>query len=96
VELNGAGTDYLASADVADDAEILGHWWPTLQGVLASGVLRETRSGIRNRWPAGQARPSPATLYRWLERAVTRGLVVRDGDGVRRQPCRYRLKGREE
>jgi hypothetical protein len=46
--------------------------------------------------PVPGPRPSPATLYRWLERAVSRGLVVRDGDGVGRKPCRYGLKGHEE
>jgi hypothetical protein len=94
VELDKAGADYRAVADVVDDApaERLACWWPTLQAVLAGGRPRETRKGIRGHWPADKPRPSPATLYRWLERAVTCGLIVRDGNGVRCKPYRYGLK----
>ena len=36
------------------------------------------------------------SLWRWLERAVERGLVCRSGTGLRSQPFRYWLRGKEE
>jgi archaellum biogenesis ATPase FlaH len=97
VELDPAGTDYRAVAEVgASETKDMVRWWPTLRAVLAGGSVRETRQGIRSRWPADQTRPSAATLYRWLERAVTHGLVIRDGNGARCKPFRYWLRSPED
>jgi len=97
IELNEAGTDYALRTNVTDDDtdEKLARWWPTLQALLADGVLKESRDQIRERWPEDQDKPSSATLYRWLEQALARGLVCRDGAGVRDKPFRYWLKGQE-
>jgi hypothetical protein len=97
IELDEAGTDYRALADVVDGDtnDDLAEWWPTLQMVLSWGRLRETRDALLARWPEEEEKPSPVTLYRWLERAVARGLVVRDGTGIRDKPFRYWLKGQE-
>jgi hypothetical protein len=35
------------------------------------------------------------TLWRWLERAVAEGTVLRDGNGQSNQPYRYWLRGQE-
>ena len=47
-------------------------------------------------WPADYDKPDPATLWKWLERAVAAGLVAQDGAGRRREPYRYWLPGRED
>jgi hypothetical protein len=97
IELNEAGTDYLLRTNVTDDDtdEELARWWPTLQAQLADTMRKETRDNILRFWPVDQEKPSAATLYRWLEQAVGRGLVCRDGEGVRDKPFRYWLKGQE-
>ena len=50
-------------------------------------TYRLTRLEIGMRWPASPP-PNAVTLFRWLERTVADGLVLRDGEGVRGFPFR--------
>lgn len=97
-ELNAEGTDYARLEHIVEeDDEQLGDHWPVLQAVLAVGLLKETREEIMYRWPEDEVKPSPSTLWRCLDRTVSLGLVLRDGDDrARTQPHRYWLKGQEE
>lgn len=87
IELAASGIDYASLGDL-DEPAFLGSWL-RLQPILDSARQKLTRREIMQQWPAGQARPSGKTLWRWLEQAVARGLVQRDGDGLRYAPYRY-------
>jgi hypothetical protein len=52
-----------------------------------------TRQEIESAWPAKAARPHEATLWRWLDRAVEAGYVVRVGKGPKVEPYRYGVAG---
>jgi hypothetical protein len=47
-------------------------------------------------WPADREKPSPNTLYLWLNRATEENLVRREGKGTRSGPYRYRLANEED
>jgi hypothetical protein len=93
IELNATGTDYQACGE-PEDVEFAQHWG-RLQAVLAQAPDKLTRRDVLAAWPDADA-PSEVTLWRWLERAVSRGLVCRDGTGQKRSPFRYWLPGQEE
>lgn len=87
-ELNAEGTDYVMLAD----EEVEGT--PALDALAA--VLRDqpdplTREEILARWPAAVAAPTAHTLWRWLNRGVEAGLLVRSGAGSKTEPFRYGL-----
>ena len=63
--------------------------------MLAAADWKYTRLEVRRRWP-GEERPDRASLARWLERAVERGLLRKDGMGKRNHPYRFWLAEREE
>ncbi|GEM_PF-5840589 len=42
------------------------------------------------------AKPNAATLWRWLSRAVTMGLILIEGTGRKADPLRYWLPNAEE
>jgi hypothetical protein len=88
IELNADATDYLFPR--ATDEEAFSANWLILKAVLEQASYRLTWLEIRMRWPASPP-PNAATLFRWLERAVADGLVLRDSEGVRRFPFRYWL-----
>jgi AAA domain len=88
------GTDYVAPGDFT--AEEFGVRWQVLQGVLEEAEGKLTRADIRAQWPPDHAAPNDGTLCRWLQQAVERGLVCRDGTGRRSAPYRYWLRGQEE
>src|SRR5207248_9518459 len=69
--------------------------WSVLRLVFEDAPEKLTRQAILEQWPADFEKPSAATLWRWLERAVTAGQVCMDGTGRRRAPFRYWLPGRE-
>ncbi len=89
-ELNADGTDYVLLADDdqaegADEAAVL-------DKVLA--LLREkptplTRDEILAAWPAASPPPTAHTLWRWLNRGVERGLLIRSGAGTKKEAFRY-------
>ena len=94
IELDAAGTDWLSRGDV--DEEAFTQSWAVLHTVLAEAPDKRTRQQLLDDWPKEAAAPSPATLHRWLERAVADGTVQRDGTGRSHDPFRYWLKGQEE
>jgi hypothetical protein len=94
VELNAAGTDYLAHGDCEQDEFSTG--WPVLRWVLAGAQCKWTRREIREQWLPDHPAPPEQTLWRWLQRAVAQGLVCQDGSGRRNDPLRYWLRGQEE
>lgn len=93
IELNAAGTDYAALGDYTsvefDDG------WQVLFWVLEDAPRKLTRAGLLDRWPADYKKPDPATLWRWLDRAVKDGRVLVDGTGRTNKPFRYWLKANE-
>ncbi|HEY7159472.1 MAG TPA: AAA family ATPase, partial [Gemmataceae bacterium] len=93
VELNADGSDYLSHGGFAD--EEFTSQWQVLEGVLRQAERKLTRGDIRARWPSAE-RPDRATLYRWLRRAVERGLLRQDGLGKCQHPFRYWLADNEE
>src|SRR5581483_7990910 len=93
IELNTEGTDYLLAAP-PDDAEFIAGWEP-LRQLLAAARDKLTRPEILAAWP-GEESPAKTTLWRWLDEAVGRGLLLRDGLGQRSAPFRYWLPGQEE
>jgi hypothetical protein len=93
IELNAGGTDYLLPGP-ADAAEFLAGWEP-LRQLLAAARDKLTRPEILAAWP-GEESPGKTTLWRWLDEAVARGLLLRDGLGQRSAPFRYWLPGQEE
>ena len=88
VELNAEGTDYQARGSYADE-EFAVHW-RVLEGLLRQAECKWTRDEILAAWP-GEERPDAACVYRWLRRAVERGLLRQDGLGKRKDPFRYWL-----
>jgi hypothetical protein len=48
-----------------------------------------------NFWPDEYDKPDSTTLWRWLSRAVTQGLVCQEGNGRPNDPYRYWLPARE-
>jgi hypothetical protein len=93
LELNADATDYTTAADA--DAEDFAAGWPVLRMVLEDASAKLTRQAVLNEWPPDHPRPSPATLWRWLDRAVATGEVLRGGAGRRYDPYCYWLPGRE-
>jgi hypothetical protein len=87
IELTETGTDYRSLGDFEEAAFAGG--WATLQGILDEATRKLTRKEIVALWPAERPRPDPATVWRWLDRAVADGLVRHEGEGTRRSPYRY-------
>jgi hypothetical protein len=93
IELNADGTDYVARGSFADE-EFTAHW-RVLEGLLREAPRKLSRDEILLGWPA-EDRPDPATLYRWLRRAVEQGLLRQDGHGKCKLPFRYWLPESEQ
>jgi hypothetical protein len=87
IELAETGTDYRSLGDLEDAAFVGG--WGILQGILDEAARKLTRREIVAQWPAELQRPAPASVWRWLDRAVADGLVRYDGEGTRHSPFRY-------
>jgi hypothetical protein len=94
IELSECGTDYCSLGDFEESA--FRSVWETLQLILAGASAKLTRPEIVEQWPADRPAPSPATLWRFLDRAVADGLVFRDGEGRRGAPHRYWSPALEE
>jgi hypothetical protein len=93
IELNREGADYAARGDVREGE--FQDRWGQLRSVLAAAPGKLTRREIEAGWPDGPG-PSEATLRRWLEKAVERGLILWEGAGSKEAPFRYWLPGSEE
>jgi hypothetical protein len=94
IELTADGTDYLAHGDFQED-DFVCHW-QVLRRALETAPKKLTRSQIARRWPPGNEAVADITLWRWLDRAVTRGLLRKEGTGEKNDPYRYWLPGQEE
>jgi hypothetical protein len=94
IELNADGTDYAGRGSFLE--EEFTQNWTTLRTVLEDAPKKWTRRQVARAWPRDAEPPAPATLWRWLERAVGQGLVLREGNGRRNDPFRYWLAANEE
>jgi len=92
LELNAEGTDYLPPDEVEEDLQAI---WDPLRMVLDEAPQKLTRDDIVSEWPPDLAKPSSASLWRCLRRAVDRGLIACEGTGRRSDPFRYWLPERE-
>ena len=93
IEWSADGTDYL-SLGTFQEEEFTRHW-PRLLALLSQAPHKLTRKDILNRWPNGSV-PDKGSLGRWLEIGVDRGLLKKDGEGLRDRPFRYWLPEREQ
>jgi RecA-family ATPase len=84
---------YIARGD-REDEEFRSHW-DLLDDVLLAANRKLTREQIHKEWPQGHEPPDPATLWRWLTRAVNEGRIERGGAGNRYDPHQYWLKEKE-
>jgi hypothetical protein len=92
IELNAEHTDYL---EVDPEAADLTDGWPVIEWVLSDATSKSTRKEILKSWPEMREKPHPASLWKWLERAVSDGRLQRDGEGRPHKPFRYWLRSRE-
>ncbi len=93
LELNAQGSEYLPVPDsLEDDFEAC---WQLLRMVLEDAPRKLTRQEILDDWSPDYDKPHPSQLWRWLDRAVQRHLVARDGAGRKTDPFRYWLPERE-
>ncbi|HKI34040.1 MAG TPA: AAA family ATPase [Gemmataceae bacterium] len=93
IEWNADGSDYLTLGGVSDE-EFREHWAGLLP-LFESAPDKLTRRELRGLLPHGKGTPSEATLWRWLERAVAGGVLLREGNGHKNAPFRYWLPARE-
>jgi hypothetical protein len=78
---------------VLNDAEQLRFQdnWELVQAILAKRSGVATHQKLLADWPADRVAPSIAQLYRWLNRAVDLGWVVRTGHGTKGSPYTFAL-----
>jgi hypothetical protein len=93
IEWTADGTDYHGLGTFFEE-EFARHW-QTLRALLADAPEKLTRSQILNSWPEDD-RPDPKSMGTWLERAVERQLLRKDGHGRKSHPFRYWLPEREQ
>src|SRR5262245_31799097 len=91
--LNADAADYTVLPDSADE-DGLRHW-DVLRMVLEDAPQKLTRQDILDEWPEDFARPSAATLWKWLRRAVDSRLILHEGTGRKADPFRYWLADSE-
>jgi hypothetical protein len=89
LELNADHNDYTVHDPVAIGRDVV-------VNMLECAEQKLSCNDLLARWPPDAEPPHPATLYRWLERAVQTGLLHRDGPGARDKPFRYWLPSRME
>ncbi len=94
IERSVDGSDYIALGSFDDEAFSAN--WEVLRGVLAQARRPQTQAALLADWPPDDKQPCGQTLWRWLERAVAEGRVLRRGSGGRHEPYRYCLPGQEE
>jgi hypothetical protein len=94
IELTADGKDYVSRGDIAIDEFKSG--WEVLFGVLDEADRKKTRKEILYLWPDDHPKPDPATLWRWLDRAVVDERVLCAGRGRRNDPFVFWLPGKEE
>jgi hypothetical protein len=95
LELNAEGTDYLQVADKTADDGFQANWH-LVEMVLNDAPQKLTRLDILDEWPPDFDKPSVVTLQSWLNRALDRSLILREGSGRRADPYRYWFASRED
>ncbi|MFL5240782.1 MAG: AAA family ATPase [Gemmataceae bacterium] len=93
-EWSADGRDYRTLGDFHESAFTEG--WNVLRIVLEDAPGKLKRQAVLDQWPPDYPRPDPASVWRWLEKGVARGLIHRDGAGRRNAPFRYWLPERLE
>jgi hypothetical protein len=94
IELTPDGTDYRSLGTLADrEYEEV---WERLRPIFAAARTKMSQRELAGKLAAGGEEPNRGTLWRWLDQAVTRGLLLREGDGNKGSPYRYWLPGQEE
>src|SRR5262249_2477281 len=93
IELNADATDYACLGEAVDEAFAAN--WDVLHTVLSGASDKLTRQEIWMQWPVVEVRPDEGTLWRWLERAVSEGKLLRTGTGHRGNAFHYWLKESE-
>jgi len=94
IVLNDDETDYTVFVE-SQPTEGFDYGWPILKLVFEGHYVPLTREKILARWPQEHPKPSPVTLWRWLDRAVEEKLVACRGRGNRSIPHRFMLVGRQ-
>jgi hypothetical protein len=94
IEWTADGTDYLGLGPSAEPD--FAHGWPVLHGLLENATGPMTRLDLFRAWPDSAAAPARLTLWKWLDRVVREGKVLRHGKGTRKEPYRYSLPGMAE
>lgn len=91
IERTADGADYVpcAESDPEPEDDPIAVADSPLWDLLEDTYVKQTRRDILNRWPKSSRPPSPANLWRLLERAVADGKLRREGTGVRTDPFRY-------
>ena len=93
IEWTADGTDYLARGTILEE-DFTRHW-EMFRSILADAPYKWNWAEIRRNWPTPDP-PEKTTLHRWLQRAVDKGLLKKDGRGRRGHPFRFWLPEREE
>jgi hypothetical protein len=94
IELTAEGTDYL---DCGTIVQVEFHdGWDRLRLALEGASDKLTQQQLLQAWPPDDIPPSWTTLWRWLDRSVSSGLVLRQGAGRKDCPFRYWLPGQED
>jgi hypothetical protein len=94
LELNADATDYLPVTD--ESADSFESNWEVLRLVLDDAPQKLTRLDILDSWPADFNKPNAGTLCKWLNLALERSLIAREGTGRKTDPFRFWLPEREE
>ena len=94
IELTADGTDYRSLGPLADQE--FEETWERLRRVFAAASTKLSRPEVAGQLAAAGEDTPRATLYRWLDQAVTRELLLREGEGHKGSPYRYWLPGQEE
>jgi AAA domain len=94
IGLTDDGNDYVSHGDFAIDDFDEG--WQVVSGVLEDADGKQTRREILDHWPQDFPKPAATTLWRWLDRALASGWVLKEGTGRNKSPFRYWLDGMEE
>lgn len=89
LELNADATGYVRLPDA--DVDAFDENWPVLRIMLDGTRWKLSRDHILDEWSSDFPKPHPGTLARWLDRAVARGVVKRQGAGRKSDPYFYWL-----
>lgn len=93
LELDADGAHYTVRTDAAGTPIV--QTWREIHYILGKAFDKLSIRHILDRWPAEEGPPDRSTLSRWLKRATEQGLIHCTGSGLKDDPYRYWLPGRE-